>query len=178
MGSNRQTQRKPLIARKIVRMIRQRGGRFLKRDDNTEHLFEVGDDRAEAKTSQALREGLDVRATKGAAQLLSKKKEGVPVSRSCSFATPDRTQIVNKKSQEELENNKRKANEISVNELNEDERKLFLEFSPPRPKVSKSEHKTITPCRSYDSKNSEAAEEDEYCSSSSSTNKDPVPSDL
>lgn len=151
---------KPMIARKIVRIIRQRGGRFMKRDDATEHLFEVGDNKAEAKTSQALREGLDVRATKGASTLLSKKKEGVPVSRSCSFATPDRSHIAKSTL---TEDNKRKASEISVNELNENERKLFLDFSPPRSsKMSKSGHKTITPCRSYDSKSS-FGDDDELC---------------
>lgn len=53
---------KPAIARRIVRTVRERGGRFLKRHEGTGFLFEVGDERAESKTSQALREGLDVRA--------------------------------------------------------------------------------------------------------------------
>jgi len=56
---------KPLIARTIVLIIRHRGGRFLKKDEVSGMLFEVGDEKAEAKTSQALREGLDVRASKG-----------------------------------------------------------------------------------------------------------------
>jgi len=56
---------KPLIARTIVLIIRNRGGRFLKKDDLLGLPFEVGDLKAEAKTSQALREGLDVRASKG-----------------------------------------------------------------------------------------------------------------
>lgn len=67
---------KPLLARTIVLIIRKRGGRFLKKDDETGELYEVGDAKAEAKTSQALREGLDVRATKSAASnLLDKKKK-------------------------------------------------------------------------------------------------------
>ena len=67
---------KPLLARTIVLIIRKRGGRFLKKDEETGELFEVGDFKAEAKTSQALREGLDVRATKSAASsLLDKKKK-------------------------------------------------------------------------------------------------------
>merc|ERR1712066_1125891 len=44
---------KPLIARTIVLIIRGRGGRFLKKDDSNGALFEVGDEKAEAKTSQA-----------------------------------------------------------------------------------------------------------------------------
>lgn len=67
---------KPLLARTIVLIIRKRGGRFLKKDDETGELYEVGDSKAEAKTSQALREGLDVRATKSAASsLLDKNKK-------------------------------------------------------------------------------------------------------
>jgi hypothetical protein len=67
---------KPLLARTIVLIIRKRGGRFLKKDDDSGEMFEVGDFKAEAKTSQALREGLDVRATKSAASsLLDKKKK-------------------------------------------------------------------------------------------------------
>ena len=70
---------KPLLARTIVLIIRKRGGRFLKKDEDTGELYEVGDAKAEAKTSQALREGLDVRATKSAASSLlvkTKKKSG------------------------------------------------------------------------------------------------------
>lgn len=66
---------KPLLARTIVLVIRKRGGRFLKKDEETGELYEVGDTKAEAKTSQALREGLDVRATKSAASSLMDKKK-------------------------------------------------------------------------------------------------------
>jgi len=66
---------KPLLARTIVLIIRKRGGRFLKKDEETGELYEVGDSKAEAKTSQALREGLDVRATKSAGSLVDKKKK-------------------------------------------------------------------------------------------------------
>lgn len=66
---------KPLLARTIVLVIRKRGGRFLKKDEETGELYEVGDSKAEAKTSQALREGLDVRATKSASSSLMDKKK-------------------------------------------------------------------------------------------------------
>jgi len=66
---------KPLLARTIVLVIRKRGGRFLKKDEETGELYEVGDAKAEAKTSQALREGLDVRATKSAASSIVDKKK-------------------------------------------------------------------------------------------------------
>ena len=66
---------KPLLARTIVLIIRKRGGRFLKKDDSTGELYEVGDAKAEAKTSQALREGLDVRATKSASSSGQDKKK-------------------------------------------------------------------------------------------------------
>lgn len=65
---------KPLLARTIVLIIRKRGGRFLKKDEDNGALYDVGDAKAEAKTSQALREGLDVRATKSASDHLKKKK--------------------------------------------------------------------------------------------------------
>lgn len=65
---------KPLLARTIVLIIRKRGGRFLKKDEETGELYEVGDVKAEAKTSQALREGLDVRATKNVSDKRKKKK--------------------------------------------------------------------------------------------------------
>jgi hypothetical protein len=54
---------KILIARSIVSMVRQNGGRFLQRDDIGQWV-EVTDRRATAKTSQALREGLDIRNQK------------------------------------------------------------------------------------------------------------------
>lgn len=66
---------KPLLARTIVLIIRKRGGRFLRKDEESGMLYEVGDAKAEAKTSQALREGLDVRATKSASNTLDKKKK-------------------------------------------------------------------------------------------------------
>lgn len=61
---------KPKMARSVVLIVRNRGGRFLRQDDTDGRLYEVGDEKAEAKTSQALREGLDVRATKTAANTL------------------------------------------------------------------------------------------------------------
>jgi hypothetical protein len=81
---------KPLLARTIVLIIRKRGGRFLKKDEETGELFEVGDGKAEAKTSQALREGLDVRATKTEAKsLMDKKKKKGGKSKDDSDADDD-----------------------------------------------------------------------------------------
>jgi hypothetical protein len=48
------------IARRVVVMVQSNGGRFLKRTPADEWV-EVDDKRAQEKTSQALREGLDVR---------------------------------------------------------------------------------------------------------------------
>lgn len=47
---------KPAISRAIVRSIRETTGRFLKKDDKTGLWFEIGDDAAREKTSQALRQ--------------------------------------------------------------------------------------------------------------------------
>lgn len=58
------------LARAVVVSVRHRGGRFLRRNDVNGGLYELGDEKAEAKTLQALREGLDVRATKKAVNML------------------------------------------------------------------------------------------------------------
>jgi hypothetical protein len=47
---------KPAISRAIVRSIRQSTGRFLKRDEKSGMWYEIGDDAAREKTSQALRQ--------------------------------------------------------------------------------------------------------------------------
>ena len=47
---------KPAISRAIVRTIRENKGAFLKRDEKTGLWFEIGDDAAREKTSQALRQ--------------------------------------------------------------------------------------------------------------------------
>ncbi|KAL7579338.1 hypothetical protein ACA910_014014 [Epithemia clementina (nom. ined.)] len=47
---------KPAISRAIVRTIRELNGRFLKKDEKTGMWFEIGDDAAREKTSQALRQ--------------------------------------------------------------------------------------------------------------------------
>lgn len=53
---------KSLIAGAVVDIIRKQGGRFLRKiDDRGNGWIEVGDKKAIEKTSQALREGLDVR---------------------------------------------------------------------------------------------------------------------
>ncbi|KAL7447084.1 hypothetical protein ACHAXM_011099 [Skeletonema potamos] len=47
---------KPAISRSIVRTIREMNGRFLKKDEKQGLWFEIGDDGAREKTSQALRQ--------------------------------------------------------------------------------------------------------------------------
>mmetsp|Transcript_37781 Transcript_37781/g.43159 ORF Transcript_37781/g.43159 Transcript_37781/m.43159 type:complete len:358 (+) Transcript_37781:53-1126(+) len=47
---------KPAISRAIVRNIRENNGRFLKREEKTGLWYEIGDDAAREKTSQALRQ--------------------------------------------------------------------------------------------------------------------------
>mmetsp|Transcript_29254 Transcript_29254/g.42432 ORF Transcript_29254/g.42432 Transcript_29254/m.42432 type:complete len:617 (-) Transcript_29254:321-2171(-) len=54
---------KPLMARSMVLIVRNRGGRFLKKGEKIGEYYEVGDEKAETKACQALREGLGVRAT-------------------------------------------------------------------------------------------------------------------
>lgn len=47
---------KPAMSRAIVQAIRSKGGKFLKRCDTTGLWYEIGDDAAREKTSQALRQ--------------------------------------------------------------------------------------------------------------------------
>jgi hypothetical protein len=47
---------KPAISRAIVRSIRENNGRFLKKDEKSGMWYEIGDDAAREKTSQALRQ--------------------------------------------------------------------------------------------------------------------------
>jgi hypothetical protein len=47
---------KPAISRAIVRSIRETNGRFLKKDEKSGLWYEIGDDAAREKTSQALRQ--------------------------------------------------------------------------------------------------------------------------
>jgi len=70
---------KVLIARRIVRIVQSHGGRFLKQNSNTE-WEPVDDKRATAKTSQALREGLDVRNKVGTKASPKRKAEEEPSS--------------------------------------------------------------------------------------------------
>jgi hypothetical protein len=49
------------IARQIVEIIQSRGGRFLRKNDSTSLWEPITDKKATEKTSQGLREGLDVR---------------------------------------------------------------------------------------------------------------------
>jgi hypothetical protein len=65
---------KPLVARTIVLIVRKRGGWFLKKEGTGNFYYE--DAKAEVKTAQAVRQGLDVRVTMSAASsLLDKKKK-------------------------------------------------------------------------------------------------------
>ena len=47
---------KPAISRAIVKNIRDNNGKFLKKDEKSGLWFEIGDDAAREKTSQALRQ--------------------------------------------------------------------------------------------------------------------------
>ena len=75
---------KVLISRRIVAIVHQNGGRFLKQMVSSEWK-EVPDKRAQEKTSQALREGLDVRN-----QVLRKSKVPRRDSASSSSDSPPR----------------------------------------------------------------------------------------
>jgi hypothetical protein len=72
---------KPRIAQKIVLTVRQRGGRFLKKDTKSNTWRDVGNTKAREKTSQALREG--------APELRNGKEESEPTpTRSSTISNP------------------------------------------------------------------------------------------
>jgi hypothetical protein len=79
---------KMLIAKRIVSIIKGNGGRFLK--PNGDGWIEVPDKRAQQKTSQALREGLDVRnkATRPKESTSTEPKPTIVTSHEKSMATP------------------------------------------------------------------------------------------
>merc|ERR1712087_240809 len=121
---------KPHISRKIVQIVRKAGGRFLKKEESTGYLYEVGDERAEAKTSQALREGLDVRSCAG-----GKKKEE-PQGRDTPVAKNSEQQQQHQAGQKrelpmESENEQQDSKKSKTNP----DGKEWEDFSPPRSKV-------------------------------------------
>ena len=69
---------KMLLSRSIVNAVRSQNppGRFLQKESKTNLWFDVGDQRAQEKTSQALREGAPDIRKKVAAQQQQAEKEG------------------------------------------------------------------------------------------------------
>jgi len=98
----------------------------LKKEEATGYLYEVGDERAEAKTSQALREGLDVRACAGGKK---EKKEG-------GMEENEKEMEMERKEDGEDQKRCREEDENEKEELDD-------EFSPPRFKKQKMENSTI-----------------------------------
>jgi hypothetical protein len=60
---------KPRIAQTIVHLVRQNGGRFVKRKEGTATWTDVGNVKAREKTSQALREGAPVLRNNGVSSI-------------------------------------------------------------------------------------------------------------
>ena len=120
---NARRKAKPQISRTIVQIVRRRGGRFLKKDETTGYFYEVGDERAEAKTSQALREGLEVRASASSGKRKVEESDhgrGTPVVKNTENDT-------NRKRDRDEEKDPSAGNEAKMNK--------WEEFSPPRAKA-------------------------------------------
>ena len=75
---------KPAISRSIVNTIRQKNGRFLKKVEKTGLWFEIGDDAAREKTSQALRQ----RAPEMRKLLLDHEMEGARTQQQMMMGVP------------------------------------------------------------------------------------------
>lgn len=149
---------KPLMAKQLVRVIRERGGRFLKRDDITGKYFDIGNKKAEAKTGQALREGLEVRATNAAAASLLKGNHKSPPRRpkkarggklsptgygAASFMAPIQESIMAEGTGPYYYQPRPvpvlmppPAGSIDVHSMSTKDAKLFKQFSPPRTHIS------------------------------------------
>lgn len=78
---------KALISQRIVRLVREQGGRFLRRT-NDGLWTDVGNKKATEKTSQALREGLDVRSFAAAGNGKSQRRNSDSSSTSSAQETP------------------------------------------------------------------------------------------
>lgn len=114
---------KPQISRTIVQIVRRRGGRFLKKDEATGYFYEVGDERAEAKTSQALREGLEVRAS------------ATGVKRKTEESDHGRGTPVVKNTEKETNRKRDRGEENDISSDNETKLNKWEEFSPPQAKA-------------------------------------------
>eukprot|EP00531_Pseudo-nitzschia_arenysensis_P014241 CAMPEP_0116130788 /NCGR_PEP_ID=MMETSP0329-20121206/8663_1 /TAXON_ID=697910 /ORGANISM="Pseudo-nitzschia arenysensis, Strain B593" /LENGTH=644 /DNA_ID=CAMNT_0003625183 /DNA_START=70 /DNA_END=2004 /DNA_ORIENTATION=+ len=81
---------KMLLSRSIVNAVRSQNppGRFLQKDGKTKLWFDVGDQRAQEKTSQALREGApDIRKKVAAAKVSSGSTDSTPPAATTSGET-------------------------------------------------------------------------------------------
>lgn len=110
-----------------MQVVRKRGGRFLRKEEATGFLYEVGDERAEAKTSQALREGLDVRACAGGKK---KTKESEEQGRETPTTKNSENEGDRKRTREEEDST------TSTTDTNtKPDGKSWQEFSPPKTKA-------------------------------------------
>lgn len=144
---------KPLLARTIVLVIRKRGGRFLKKDEETGELYEVGDAKAEAKTSQALREGLDVRATKSAASSLMDKKK-----KKSSKSQKDTSNAASEKKKESKDEHSNVTSTSSPSETLKTESQSTPDDSPKEKELNKNKAVVSPPGASDASKDKETGD--------------------
>lgn len=135
---------KPHISRKIVQIVRKAGGRFLKKEESTGYLYEVGDERAEAKTSQALREGLDVRSCAGGKKKEEPQGRDTPVLKNTEQHHHEQQQQSGQKRELPSDSDKvqQQDSEKTTPATNADG-KEWEDFSPPRSKM-KLDHEDTT----------------------------------
>jgi hypothetical protein len=84
---------KAIIAKQILEAVHSNGGRFLKRDKSAHSWIEVPRKQAIAKTSQALREGLDVR-NRTVRSNKSRHEDSISTERNLTYQHRETTKIV------------------------------------------------------------------------------------
>ena len=127
---------KAVIARKIVSIIQENGGRFLKRSFESDVWVEVNDKKATEKTSQALREGLDVRHKTIRPEKMTKRNFGIHDKNNSNNNKTTSTQANFVRGHVIADGSPSLASQATVPELNEES--LFAMYLPP-PLISRSD---------------------------------------
>ena len=127
---------KAVIARKIVSIIQENGGRFLKRSFESDVWVEVNDKKATEKTSQALREGLDVRHKTIRPEKMTKRNYGIHDNKTDGNNMTSKRSVATVQGRFIADGSPSLGSQATVPELNEES--LFAMYLPP-PLISRSD---------------------------------------
>ena len=114
----------------------QNGGRFLKRSNNSDVWVEVTDKKATEKTSQALREGLDVRHKTIRPEKMTKRNFGIHNDKTDGNNMTSKRSVTTVQGYVITDGSPSQGSQTTVPELNEES--LFAMYLPP-PLISRSD---------------------------------------